>query len=574
LSPEPGRKLLDAAIVLLAAVLLLIIALGGIDYDWGILRIRLHSLSRPLLLLCAALGLRAWLAAVDASYIATRGMLALLLAAAAIYATYQVRVCGGLDSYGYVSTSALIAEGRLTQPQPLAAYLPFDSASSAVAPLGYVAGPGGHTEVPRFSLGLPILMAGFRIFGPMGPFYVPLLMAYVTMVLAFLIANDALNAGRTVSCAMVFPLLAAVLVAVDPLMVDYGMQPMSDIPAACWLLAAVWLRGIVHRPSSIVHRPSSIVSDGRWTSVLAGVCAGMALLTRSALLPAVVAVGLVWLDRPVKETIRYAATLLVFVVLQMAINMTLYGGAFKSGYGPASYMFELSSNRLGANLANFGKWLTFSHTFVIWLLWPASMLILRNRKWAWQISAVAAAAAAPYLFYLVFDDWESSRFVLPAILLVLILAATALGELLARFRSPLVPTFALVLAVVCAAASHRFLQRQDVYRLWDFEAKYALVGEWIDLHLPPKAVVFAGQHSGSIRYYGHRQTIRWDQIPEDKMSATLHNLQAAGYEPYLALDVASEPPRFESRFRQDPAVRTEQIGRIRVVNFYRFVSAP
>ncbi len=181
------RKLLDAAIVVLAAVLLLIIALGGIDYDWGILRVRLHSVSRPALLLGAALAARAWIFTIDTSYIATRAMLALLLTAAAIYATYHVRVCGGLDSYGYVSTSALITSGRLTQPQPLVAYLPFEGASSAVAPLGYVAGPGGNTEVPRFPLGLPIVMAVFRIFGPMGPFYVPLLMAYVTMALAYLI---------------------------------------------------------------------------------------------------------------------------------------------------------------------------------------------------------------------------------------------------------------------------------------------------------------------------------------------------------------------------------------------------
>jgi hypothetical protein len=161
---------------------------------------------------------------------------------------------------------------------------------------------------------------------------------------------------------------------------------------------------------------------------------------------------------------------------------------------------------------------------------------------------------------------------------VLILAATALSSVVSAFRGTVIrrtviPIAVLALAFACAAASHRFLQQQDVYRLWDLEAKYALVGEWIDAHLPQRAVVFAGQHSGSIRYYGHRQTIRWDQIPSDKMSATLHNLEAAGYEPYLALDVASEPPRFDERFREDPAVRTEQIGRIRVVNFYRFVSA-
>jgi hypothetical protein len=267
--------------------------------------------------------------------------------------------------------------------------------------------------------------------------------------------------------------------------------------------------------------------------------------------------------------------LLAFIVLQMALNMTLYGSARLSGYGPASYMFELSAARVVANAANFGKWLTYSHTVLIWALWPAAMIVLRKEKWAWQLSAVAACAAAPYLFYLVFNDWESSRFILSAILLVMILAAVAIGEILTRAA----PRFAwasalvvLVLAGACAAASHRFLQRQDVYRLWDVELKYPLAGEWIDAHLPERAVVFAGQHSGSIRYYGHRQTIRWDQIPPDKMSVTLHNLRTAGYEPYLALDVTSEPPRFEEQFRQDPGVRIEQIGRIRVVNVYRFLS--
>ena len=573
------RKLLDAAVVLLAAVLLLIIALGGIDYDWGILRLRLHSASRPLLLLCAVLVARAWSSAIDASYIATRALLALVLAAAAVYATYHVRVCGGLDSYGYVSTSALIASGRLTQPQPLVAYLPFEGASSAAAALGYVAGPGGHTEVPRFPLGLPLVMALFRIFGAMGPFYVPLVMAYITMALAYLIARDAGqvghvgNVGRDFSCASgrtMFALLAAVMVAVDPLMVDYGIQPMSDVPAACWLLAAVWL----HICSVRLQADPGPAKAGHYSrAIFAGVCAGMAFLTRPALLVAAVAIGVVTLDRPLKESIRYGVTLLAFVVLQMALNVVLYGNAHTSGYGPNSYIFEISPSRVAANAANFGKWLTFSHTFLIWFLWPASLVILRKHKWAWQMSGVAAAAAAPYLFYLVFDDWESSRFVLPAILLVLILAAAALAEALKRLDTRVAAAAVLLAAFACAAASHRFLQNEDVYRLLDLEAKYELAGQWIDKHLPARAVVFAAQHSGSVRYYGHRQSIRWDQVPSDKMSATLHNLEEAGYEPYLALDVASEPPLFDARFRQDPAVRTEQIGRVRVVNFYRFVSA-
>src|SRR5204862_71079 len=82
----------------------------------------------------------------------------------------------------------------------------------------------------------------------------------------------------------------------------------------------------------------------------------------------------------------------------------------------------------------------------------AAMLVVRERKWAWQMSAVAAAVALPYLFYLVFDDWESTRFLLPTILIILILAAQATSQVLAQRA----PVLLLAIALVCAVASHRF----------------------------------------------------------------------------------------------------------------------
>lgn len=546
-------RALDTLIVLLGAAALLIAALGGVDYAIGPLTLRLHSAARVLLLLAVVLALRAWRSTITADGLATRGLLALLVAAGAMYATHHVRVCGGLDSYGYISTATLLASGRLHEPQTLAPLLPFDDASHAAAPLGYVAGADGRTQVPRFPLGLPAVMALFTIFGATGPFFVPLLAAFGVAALAFFLARGLGNASVPLA------LFAAAVVFVDPLLVDYGIQPMSDAPAACWLLAATWL---------YFRQPRSTFSD-----YAAGACAGMAFLTRPALFLAAVAIGVVALDRPVRSTIRYGATLLAFLALQMAINVTLYGSAAESGYGPAAHMFEISSARLAANVSNFAKWMTFSHSAAFWLLWPAALIVLRRRKYAWQLSGVAAAAAAPYLFYLVFDDWESSRFVLPAILLVLMLAAMALGTLLKA-----VPGNALLflaIALGCAAASHRFLDREGVYRFGDLEAKYRLAGEWIQTHLPERAVVLAELHSGSIRLYGGRQTIRWSRIPSDKLAPTLRNLAAAGYEPYLALDAsADEPSLFADQFRSDPAGQPEPIGRIRVVNIYRFAPAP
>lgn len=544
-------RALDAVIVLLAACLLLILAFGGLDVPLGPLRIRLHDWVRPTVLLTLAVAVRGWLAPPKplASYISTRGLSALLLAIAAIYTQHHARVAGGLDSYGYVSAASLLASGRLTEPQKLTALLPFEDAPAAAAPLGYVPAPEGHyASVPRFPLGLPLVMAVFRGFGPVGPFLVPLLMAFATIVLAGVMGRD-----PAVPASALF---TAVLVAVDPLMVHYGMQPMSDVPAAFWLLAALWLR---------LERP-------RW-AIAAGVCAGMAMLTRPALLPAVFVLGVATFDRRrYSHTAGFTATVGGFIFIQLVLNHVLYGNMFTSGYGPASHLFELSAARLASNVANFGKWLTYSHTVVVWLLWPAALVVLRRRKWAWQVSAVAAAAAAPYLFYLVFDDWESSRFLLPTIVLVLILSARALSVALSHLphRSHLVLFF---LAFACATASHRFLQREGVYRFGSVEEKYALVGEWFKTHTSDRAVVLAGLHSGSIKLYGQRETIRWDQIPSTKLQATLRALQAAGYELYLALDNPSEPALFAARFATDASAAAEPVARVRVVSIYRFVSA-
>src|SRR5687768_10393404 len=56
-------RALDVAIVLVATSLLLIFALGGIEYEWGLVRIRLRDWLRPLAMLVVLLGARGALGA-------------------------------------------------------------------------------------------------------------------------------------------------------------------------------------------------------------------------------------------------------------------------------------------------------------------------------------------------------------------------------------------------------------------------------------------------------------------------------------------------------------------------------
>ena len=62
-------------------------------------------------------------------------------------------------------------------------------------------------------------------------------MAYASIALAYRLGRERTSGYRPNHVSGLF---AAVLVAVDPLFAAYAIQPMSDVPATCWLLAALW----------------------------------------------------------------------------------------------------------------------------------------------------------------------------------------------------------------------------------------------------------------------------------------------------------------------------------------------
>jgi hypothetical protein len=65
--------------------------------------------------------------------------------------------------------------------------------------------------------------------------------------------------------------------------------------------------------------------------------------------------------------------------------------------------------------------------------------------------------------------------------------------------------------------------------------------------LPQKAAVLSMLHSGSVRYYAGRATVRFDLIPPAKLDATLAILGSSGYRPFILLE-PSEAPEFQKRF--------------------------
>jgi hypothetical protein len=104
----------------------------------------------------------------------------------------------------------------------------------------------------------------------------------------------------------------------------------------------------------------------------------------------------------------------------------------------------------------------------------------------------------------------------------------------------------LILAI--AAWSLSTASSLGVFRMWEGERKYPRVGVFVRDRLPKSALVLAAQHSGSVRYYSHRPTLRWDLLDQGSLDRALTSMRNAGYDPFLVVD-DGEDEAFLRRFR-------------------------
>ena len=474
----------------------------------------------------------------------------ILVADLRLVVTHVVAVCGGLDSAGYVGSARLLLSGHLMQYEPIARVLPFPNATAAATPLGFVPAGQPYFISPRFPPGLPLVMAVMLAAGGrVGPFVVAPALAIATVFLVFRVARratDPVTAG-----------LAAVMTAVMPSFADLALQPMSDVPATFWVVLTGWL---LWRP-----RPHA---------ALGALAAGMAILTRPPLLLAALALGATTTWESRRQAVTFAAIVAATTVLFLALQRHLYGNAFVSGYGTAGQLFALAA--LGHNVWFYGGWLLVICTPVLPPLFAIGAVA--EPRLALRAGAVFLAVSAPYLIYAPpFEDWEILRFLLPGLPFVFVVCArgiVAIGRVGDRPAGAYVA--ATITAIVLAGGSYAFLQRQHAFDLSVQEQRYRLVGEWFAAHTPPRAVAISSIHSGSLRIYAGRPTVRAELLPDGSLVETVSALERAGYVPYIALEEGDEYEAFDRRFHpfSDAALDVIPEGRVRGVPFLRLTLKP
>jgi hypothetical protein len=473
------------------------------------------------------------------------------LLTAAVGMTWNTNAAGGSDSYGYVSQAHAWLAGGPPIVEPLARQLRVRDAAWVASPLGYR--PGGSTGqlVPIYPPGLPLMMAAtIAVLGPRGAFLVAPLAGALAVWCTFLL-------GRRVASPAVGA-CAAALLATNPTFLYQLVQPMSDVPVtALWTACLVLACGARTR---------------EW--VAAGALAGVAILVRPNLAPLAGVAAIVAASAAIDErqaTVRRVVGICVSIGLPaavaiaavLALNLAWYGSVSASGYGTADQLFALA--HVWPNVLRYGRALLETNAVVLPLALVAGVALLvsggaeRPRAAVAALVAWCGAVLALYLPYLSFPEWSYTRFLLPAYPGGLVLAALVLSRAAARWR---VPRMAPAVVVSCAVAAGLWIARdRGTFELRHGEAKYEDAGRRVDRLLPREAVVFAMMHSGSIRLYGHRSTLRWDLLRARDLDALVARLDAEGRRCYAVLD-RDEHERFVARFAATRTMAEGRAGRL------------
>ena len=463
--------------------------------------------------------------------------MAVLLGLATFYAGvhWGSTTAGGADSYGYVSEAGLFLNRQLTVQHPIMRDSPWPNAPDTWAPLGYRASPRrADSIVPLYAPGLPLLMAAAQLAGGFCAAFVIVPVGGALAVWLTFVLGRQLFASASIANA------AAALVATSPIFLYQLMNPMTDVPVtAAWTLSLVL---------AVADRPTA-----------AGIAAGVALLIRPNL--AAIALALLfWIALVRRRPLRFALAFAPFVALLAAINGSLYESPLISGYGTLHELYAWS--HAATNLRQFSTWVFQTQTPIVLL---GAIYLFAPRRFPssgvphprTMIVAVAGAVALSYLFYQPFDAWWYLRFLLPAWPIAMVLTAAAIDALVRRVVTNGATVLTSVIVGVLAINGLRIAVARSAFEIGRGERRYVDVARFVESHTDRRAVIVALQHSGTIRLYAGRLTLRFDQLDPAWLDRAVAFLTASGRHPYVVLQ-ADEEAAFRSRFASSAIGRLER----------------
>lgn len=446
----------------------------------------------------------------------------------ALLVRYTCYAAGGADSSGYLNAARLLAQRHL-----VIRVVPLDRLGlegkwrDAFIPLGFAFAPAPRDIAPSYPLGYPLhLMLFGAVFGwKRAPFLITPLAAALTLMVTYRLARR-LGLDRRWSAA------AAALLAIAPTFLFMAIQPMSDVTATLWCTAAIFfaLRALGRpRYAILCGMAFSIAVWVRPSNLLLGVAVAIAVLFGAS--------GDAAADdeKPLSRRRFVALATAVgasvpFAVALLLVNRVLYGSPFATGYGPMHEMLSLSF--AAARLPHYAKWLLVLETPVVF---PGALFIAVDRRAAvWKrvlLLVWFAAFFGFYVFYLAYDAWWYTRFLLPAFPALLIATLLVLRDLPSRWKWRWTWLFVAVIAVQSLRLDRYF----QIFRVWEGEQIYPHAARWAEKKLPADALPVAMQLSGSLYFYDGRFSVRYDNLDPGRFQELRAYAGAAGLHWYAVV---------------------------------------
>ncbi len=495
-----------------------------------------------------------------------RGKHLLLIGVALAYVVfllwYHCPYAGGSDSSGYMNSAKLLLEGKLSTPVRVPEGLPPEVLPRAYfMPLGFRLDAAQQNLLPTYPVGLPLHFAAAGLVIGLEPAatFVGVASALAFALLLFLTCREfGVRPGWSTGVAL--------LGALSPLTLQYALQSMSDLVAACWALAIILcaLRSERH---------------AGWAAG-AGAALALAVLVRPTnlllVLPAAVA-----LSPRVRTWLAFGFGGVPGALFLAGYNHALYGAFMTSGYGDVSSLF--AARHLLPTLWHYAAWLPVIATPLVYAAVALPWLKIERRK-KFTLLAWAGSLFLCYAFYEPTQEtWWYLRFILPAlpalgiaaaltlqqisfpawILASRLLPADANPEQVARGRIVRLP----VLALLFLAATGWMLAWDRSLRVTSVELDertYPQVGRWIAEQLPAQAIVAVYQVSGAVLYYTDRPFINPVNLTPDD-SARFGTWLDQQHRPFYAVLFPFE----EADILQRLPGRWEVVTRIRQATVWR-----
>jgi hypothetical protein len=371
-------------------------------------------------------------------------------------------------------------------------------------------------------------------------------MFYVVPLLGAVAVFATYQIGRAVGDPLA-GVLGAWLLATSPIFLFFLMVPMTDVA-----VTGTWAAAI-----ALAFRGTTSMA------MLSGALAGLSIAIRpnlffvAAILGAFIArPGAA--DRRVRSTLGFVLMTAPGIVLVARVNQYLFGSPLMSGYGRLEDQLALAN--VAANAPKYLRWFVESQT-VLGIAGLAAVLVPLRVWWgradarnaAICMGLIVVAVWGHYFLYTSFDNWIFLRFLLPTFPVILIGGGRLASMLMRGARAPA----ALAAIGVVLLVGLRGLDpppARDGFRLWLGDRDVAALASALGPHLPENSVFLADHHSGVIRYYAGRRTLRYPYLdPKDLDAAVAWHAQR-GVRLFAVLEPWEVDP-FRQQFAGQQAVR-------------------